>query len=618
MPAENIDSIKRRMIRNASKIWGFPDVQDINSFDPVLGLIMGALAEEIYNISNEINKADARVVDKLLEVLFSRNLFTHFPAHAVAQAKPLQGRVKLTDFYRFFYTKEEYGKDSDEGKTLKKNLYFSPTFHSILMSGEMRYLFAGKYLYEIDGRYKEMTEELPTETTGGKNKLLLGIKLHPSVDVLDGLSLFFSFKNIREDNRFFHALQAAEWKINGNKVNFYRGLGNPDVDSVNAVTNLLKQEKDITFKTCSFINDFYSNRFMTLDSAGYRRENFVTGNFTPESIKANFEEKYPELLSDDIFWIEINLAQPLSFEELNDIMISMNAFPVMNRELNEFTHSVSKGTNVIPLLTNDLFFDVRKVTDSANAVFTPRNSVDTNGDGNKTYFIRQGGVARFDSSDARESIKHLIDLVRDESAAFSVKGADLIALELKELDQIIMRLQQRIQISDSARDLNSYLLLDSESDFEKIQVQFWSIAGEKANNIRPGSKLAVFSGNDLDDRNVSLITPTFGGRQKLSREDKLNTLRRSLLSRGRIVTTEDMKALGYEILGDDLARIEVKKGVSLEHSPGKGMCRTIDIYLFLKEGNELTPEEIWHKTENMKVRLRRESVNLLPYRIFVK
>ncbi|MFW6257797.1 MAG: hypothetical protein ACOC11_03335, partial [Prolixibacteraceae bacterium] len=89
------------MIRNASKIWGYPDIQDINSFDPVLGLIIGALAEEIYNISGEINKADARVVDKLLEVLFSRNLFTHFPAHGVAQAKPIQGQVKLNDFYQF-------------------------------------------------------------------------------------------------------------------------------------------------------------------------------------------------------------------------------------------------------------------------------------------------------------------------------------------------------------------------------------------------------------------------------------------------------------------------------------------------------------------------------------
>ncbi|MDD4109755.1 MAG: hypothetical protein PHH93_13655, partial [Prolixibacteraceae bacterium] len=90
MPVETIDTIKARLIKSASRIWGYPDVQDINSFDPVLGLIIGALAEEMYNISGEIHKADSRVIGKLLELLFSQNIFTHFPAHAVACAQPLQ------------------------------------------------------------------------------------------------------------------------------------------------------------------------------------------------------------------------------------------------------------------------------------------------------------------------------------------------------------------------------------------------------------------------------------------------------------------------------------------------------------------------------------------------
>jgi hypothetical protein len=41
------DAIKSRMIRNASGIWGYSDSQDINSFDPIVGMLIGALAEEI-------------------------------------------------------------------------------------------------------------------------------------------------------------------------------------------------------------------------------------------------------------------------------------------------------------------------------------------------------------------------------------------------------------------------------------------------------------------------------------------------------------------------------------------------------------------------------------------
>ena len=70
------------MIKNASRIWGYPDVQDINSFDPVLGLIIGAIAEELHAISDEIRNADNRVIEKLLDVLFNRNMFLLSPAHA--------------------------------------------------------------------------------------------------------------------------------------------------------------------------------------------------------------------------------------------------------------------------------------------------------------------------------------------------------------------------------------------------------------------------------------------------------------------------------------------------------------------------------------------------------
>lgn len=81
---------------------------------------------------------------------------------------------------------------------------------------------------------------------------------------------------------------------------------------------------------------------------------------------------------------------------------------------------------------------------------------------------------------------------------------------------------------------------------------------------------------------------------------------------------EDIKALCFELLGKDLKNAEVKKGVALDYSPGKGMTRTLDIFLRLATDNELTPEDISHKTESLKVRLRKESVNLLPYRVFVE
>ena len=40
------------------------------------------------------------------------------------------------------------------------------------------------------------------------------------------------------------------------------------------------------------------------------------------------------------------------------------------------------------------------------------------------------------------------------------------------------------------------------------------------------------------------------------------------------------EALCYELMGTVLQRVEIKKGVSLEHSRIKGMCRTLDTTVF--------------------------------------
>lgn len=614
MAIDTVDTIKARLIRTASKLWGYPDVQDINSFDPVLGLIMGALAEELYNISGEINKADSRIIGKFMELLFSQNIFTHFPAHSIVHAKPLQPRVKINDNYQFYYTKDVNVPEGREGTIVKKDIYFTPTADFILFNGEVKYLLAGKYLYELNGRMKEITGEFHSAINVNNARVSIGINLDPLIDEIDGLSLYFSFRNIHNEDRFYHLLQSAVWKINGREATFKGGINAELPDSGNALVTLLKKAGNITFKTISFINDFYNKRFMTLDNRGHRRKDFAgSDSYFP----ANYV-KESNLLNgnSELLWIEIELAQPLSSEDINDLIVSLNCFPVLNRELNEYAHSIIKGTNVIPVITDDLFFDMKRVTDSKDTLYEPM-TVGQEVTTDNSYMIRQGGITRFDSSDARQSIKHLLDLVRDEAAAFAVKGTDLISYELKQLDQITTRLEQRVGKSGVADDLNPSILLESASEYEKINVQYWTIAGDAANNIRPGSKLSVYRGVDIDDKSITLLAQTVGGRHRLTREEMLNTLRRSILSQGRIVTKEDIRALCFEIFNGKLQSVEVKKGVSVVNSNSKGMMRTMDIYLKLKEGTDLSSYDIWHLTENLKTSLKRDSVNLLPYRIFV-
>lgn len=613
MAIDSIDSIKRRMIRNASRIWGYSDVQDINSFDPVLNLIFGALAEEIRNVSREIYNSDARIIEKLLDVLFSKNMFTHFPAHAIANAISFRPRSSINEFYRFYFTKNIVKDEGRGEQTERKNIWFTPTGTFTIFNGEMKYLLFGKDLYEINGRFKDVIAVKSSFEEGSLSKLVLGVRFDPLVDMFDGLSIYFSFKNISADDRFFDAIQSAKWKINGQKVSFREGF----LSSKQQFEKLVHDSQSLSSDTARFINEFYKKNFVTLADRNYQKKNFPLNEIHGKLLSGFSKDKYPDIFDENILWIEAELFQPLTAEEINELLVSINCFPIFNRELNESTHSVVKGTNVIPLLTDDYFFDISRVTDSSNSLYLPHGTSGRNRNEQKSYQIRQGGIARFDSHDARQTIERLIDLVRDEAAAFSIKGGELISMELKQLDQILSRLQQRVNMSGITNDLSSYLVLESESVYDKVNVEFWSLSGEQANHIRVGEKLNVYKGSDLNDKSLALVTQTIGGRQKLSNEDKLSKLRRSLLSKGRVVTSEDIKALCFELFGSVLEKAEVRKGVRIESVPGKGLSRTLDIHLNLKGDVKISEEELQYKTETLKIRLKNESVNLLPYRVFI-
>jgi hypothetical protein len=618
MSANSRDAIKTRMLRNASGLWGYPDSQDINSFDPIVGMIIGALADELYNISDEIKRTDARVVEKLYELLFNQNVFAHFPAHALVRAKPVQPQVIVSESYQFNFIKKIPKTINEETVYNNKTICFTPTSEHKLFKGEVKYFAAGNQIFEISDQVKESLANVNSGTIPDFSKLYIGLKLDNLIDKLDGLSFMFSVNNQQNEERFYSSISNARWMINNLDVVFNQGFEMQKHGQKSHLSEIFRNESDNSYRACSYANEFYRTRFMTADNNNYFLKNFIQSETLPEEFKRKFPANILKSLPKNVYWIEVQLSQPVAPEIISELNILMNCFPVINRELNEFSQLLTQGINIIPMTTEDMFFDVKMITDSKGTNYKPLNSFNTKNTEEEGYMIRQGGVARFDSRDAMETIKHLIDLIRDERARFAALGTDLISSELKQLDQILSRLEQRLEAGNVINDSNSYLLLNCNSNFERATVQFWTTSGDMANDIRSNSKLTVNQGTDLDSNSVFLVTNSFGGRQKLSKEEKLNKLRRTLLSKGRIVTAEDIKALCFEHFGSELSEVEIKKGVHLDPSPEKGLVRSLDIYLTLDKQNKFTEDDLEQKTDELRIRLKQESINLLPYRVFIR
>ncbi len=616
MLKDSKDAIKNRIIRTASGVWGFSETQDINAFDPLVGMILGALAEELYALSGDIKKTDARLVEKLFELLFNQPSFTHQPAHALVRANPSLPVVTVTENYQFYCVKKVPVTRDEETVYENKTVHFTPTASVQLFRGEVKYLFSGNQLFENSDQLRESLGTAHPGMIPDYSKLFIGLQVDNQIEVLDGLSLLFSLKNKRNEEWFTQAVAMAGWKINGVPVSAEPGFELQQPGQENTLLEMVRAENDISYKTCRFINALYGPRFMMLGRKNHRLKDFRREDSIPDDLKSRFPAHVLKSLPKELLWLEITLPRPLPPEVAADLTVRMNCFPVINRELNEFSFLLSKGINIIPLPSEELFFDIQKIADTKGVVYKPLNSFKLENAGEEGYMIRQGGVARFDSRDAKETLNHLVELIRDERTGFSLLGADLIASELREIDQIISRLQQRLDATRNTGDPTCYALLNCNSGYERASVQFWTTGGEAGNNFRADTRLTLLEGSDIDTNSISLVTHSGGGRQKLSGEDKLDTLRRTLLSKGKVVTREDISALCFEHFGSDLQKVEIRKGVQLDPSPAKGFIRSLDIHLHLNKLKKINEEELAQKIEVLKVKLRQESLNILPYRIF--
>ncbi len=604
------------MIKNASRLWGFQDTQAENSFDPLVGMILGALASELAKFSSEINSTEARLLEKLVELLTPEPVSGPFPSHALLRAKPVEPVFTINPQFHFFVNKKMVFPG--EKNAVEKPLFFTPAGNYKLFNGQIKYLVAGAKIFAYqDELYKEVVAVTASGKTVKSSEIWFGLEMDEDVESLEGLSICFELRNEAYENSFYESLAKGCWTVNNQLAKFVRGTGLESDGSSDSFENLLRNEIDITTKICNHINRFYQRNFLTLSELIGLPESKSTEKI-PNRFSEIFSRNDLEKLESNLTWIKVEIPQVLPADVFDDLFCSINCFPVFNRHLNKFTQSSREFINVIPLITDENFLDMKRVTSSNGKLYSMKSFSAMNEVENGTYIIRHGGVGRFDSRNAAEIVNYLLELLRDESAAFAILGADMIASNLKELDQTITRLENRLKESKIVKEDISYLLLKTHPGEETLFVEFWTTNGTFANHIKSGEIFSVYDGSDLYSETVILVTPSTGGRETMDTEQRVNAYRKALLSHGRIVTKEDIKALCFEHFGHRLQKAEVKKGLQIGQASDSGFIQTMDIFLTLSKTSEMmNHEELEFLKKDLLVKLEEQSANILPFRCFV-
>ncbi|RMG22362.1 MAG: hypothetical protein D6730_16605 [Bacteroidetes bacterium] len=596
------ENIKARMKQEAARIWQQQGTA-MEGFDPLVELLMGACATELKKIYDEIASSQSRVLRRVAQLLTPDVAKGPIPAHAIMYARPVEPQHRVDREAQFYFVK----KQDDQ----HKELFFSPVKEFPLHGAAITHFVIDNSLREKVGLDKPEvlrgSGPLPLKSTS----LYMGIKADRELTSLHGLRFFFDWKIESEIDRqrYLRLLPATEWQWGKQLLDVQLGFGWEAAEAQPS----LEQEFDVLHKAEMHILNRYLPYFLTLEDPQNALKPDEAGRAFPEEFAQAFSPEELAQFPPDCIWIKCTFPEVFPIAAFEHAFIELNCFPVMNRRLHTFPYRLQQHINIVPLETDAFFFSIKEVENDHGQALAPTPSIHLREGQKNTYSLRQGGTARYDVRDAAAMLDYVFDLLRDESAAFKALGYDVLASDIKSLNQIISRLERKIDPEKANKESITYLVIRPGRAGENVRVAFWDTYGAAANNLPTGTVFTAYRGADFPRGGVMLVSRSQGGRDPLDPKESLHAYRDALLSRGRIVSPADVRAVCFSVLGSRLKQVEVRKGVSVGDSPTQGLIRTLDVVLTPGHEGALSPDDC----EELKTILESRSTGILPFRVFL-
>ncbi|MEN9917576.1 MAG: hypothetical protein RL662_12 [Bacteroidota bacterium] len=606
---ENKESIKHRMYKNAARLW---DVKNVDNLDPLIKLLIESLSSEVYKLSTDINNIEIRLLERMSQLLTPDMLIIPQPAHMIMTTQPVEENAIIDKMGSFLF-------DDTHKTRVSGSLTFRPVNRFSLVKGYIKAIICGGNFYNIDSGYnKDMVARTSVRSEVFNNSVWIGLDIDKRVRNLDNLSIFFDFPNIPElKNNYLPLLSFTKWSYQDKPLKTTMGIHTCEREEGPDTSHFFTQYDLLNLLDTKILNH-YSHHFISIKDGIVNDQK--TYEKIPSEIACLFSEKLPDAIESPLLWIKVNFPPNFTESILTEIMVSINAFPVANKELRSIFSKSKKMANIIPLTTEEkeFFLCTNTVMDEFNNTYEylPYKNEDRPRFG--TYTIKRGGVERFDTRDAKEYISNLIDLLRDESVAFSLLGKDYLYQAVEDMKTKIAIMEQKLRDVNKNKEISSYLVVDSDDQSESIFVEYWTTNCEFGNNIKAGTILKPSLNLFLEASTTFSLTSSLGGRSIPKANNKLDMYKYILTTRDRIFTPEDITNFCYSEFGDYFSLVEVRNGVQISDKPKQGLIRTIDVHVTMKSEFGHYVESKQEISSRLLKLLNEKSPDAFNYRIFFK
>lgn len=601
--------IKSRMLRTASKLWGYTDTINENQFDPIVSMLFSAMASELENVQDDIYASQGRLLERLATMLLPDVFTAPQPSHCLLHATPVELKC-IYKKHNHLLVKKNLPSVSSLDKEKTKDIFFTPAQDSILVNAEVKFIANAKYIYKtINAFEKEQVAENQAAYADETLSIWLGIDISSGIGNLMGANLFFDYKNEADRTKWYTMFDMCTATINDKYISLKKGI----YKLPESTSSRLKNEQNIIQKLEHLVCDLYTPSFMHFDKVTpITKEDLMP--YPPEFIES-YSSSQLATFKDKLVWLKISYPSVLTNAQLPYINIALNCFPAINRKLNDTTYRLQDNLNILPLSVDDVYLDLIKIYSAKNLLYTEKEAGTDVFDAG-TYSIRQGSIGRFDARNANEMLAYMMDLLREESASFSAMSTDILQNNLKQLNQLINAIQQKLQLDTKRKDVATYLMIEPQKQHENIYIEYWTTQGMHATNFKQGTSLASYKNSDLKSGSIYFVTNTSASKEAMSTNEAINTFKSSLLSRNRIVTEQDYIYASFAELGHLIEHVKVSTSYESTHDPSKGFIKCILIELTPAANRNIKVD--WdYACKTLQLKLEQKSIHILPVEVIV-
>ena len=250
--------IRNRMIAAAAKSWDI-NIRDMSKVDPIIPLLIDAIAGEIERVSSSIEEARNTMGNKLMELITPESLISPFPARAILYAHPFDASFVVTPDHQFYVSKNN--PFEEDGVPIE--LFFTPVSNQTLINGEIKYIAAGNSMYVYDNPLdKTMLLNGRGDKTLPPDTIWFALSLDKIPKSLDEVSIYFNLEQAEEseEKAFYQSLAQSIWTINDRSLIIEKGFETISDDESSHKLHLPHNDINKAKAICKHSINFYGTK----------------------------------------------------------------------------------------------------------------------------------------------------------------------------------------------------------------------------------------------------------------------------------------------------------------------------------------------------------------------